>query len=326
MTFRAVAGLLLSVVVAFLFYYGALWLLGTDGVVESFARLALTTWLIVLGLSLANYVLRFLRWHWYIKEVHEDRVPSLLLHLVIYVAGFALTTTPGKAGEALRSIYLTKYGISLGKSLAVLFVERVMDLVVVLLLSLFCVAMFQDEGLLWVAGLVAACIVTLVTLINSSMLRSLLVRFKSDGTVLGKALTHALDMLDVATGIMKPKKALFGLSIGIVAWTCEGIGLYLILDGLGVDLDAVIAIGIYALSMLVGAVSFLPGGIGGAEVSMGLMLMTGGADEQTAVVATLICRVATLWFAVVLGIMAIGVLALNGEKVSLMVPQNKMGT
>ena len=35
---------------------------------------------------------------------------------------------------------------------------------------------------------------------------------------------------------------------------------------------------------------------------MGLLLMAVGADVATAVAATLICRVATLWFAIVIGL------------------------
>ena len=92
------------------------------------------------------------------------------------------------------------------------------------------------------------------------------------------------------------------------------------------DPGVAISVGIYALSMLIGAVSFLPGGIGGAEVSMGFMLITAGIGEQMSVVATLICRIATLWFAVLLGLLAIGYLSARGEGVSLVVPRDGTGT
>jgi uncharacterized protein (TIRG00374 family) len=57
--------------------------------------------------------------------------------------------------------------------------------------------------------------------------------------------------------------------------------------------------------MLIGAISFLPGGLGGAEVTMTALLMLNGMDNGAAVAATLLIRLTTLWFAVVLGLLAL---------------------
>jgi uncharacterized protein (TIRG00374 family) len=73
---------------------------------------------------------------------------------------------------------------------------------------------------------------------------------------------------------------------------------------MGRDIGVVAALFIYAFSMLVGAISFLPGGIGGAEVTMTALLMLNGMDNAGAVAATLLIRLATLWFAVLLGLLA----------------------
>jgi uncharacterized protein (TIRG00374 family) len=79
---------------------------------------------------------------------------------------------------------------------------------------------------------------------------------------------------------------------------------------MGVDVPAALAVGIYAVSVLVGALSFIPGGLGSTEAVMGLMLGLVGADLTTAVSATLVCRLATLWFAVLLGLGCMAVLEL----------------
>jgi len=55
--------------------------------------------------------------------------------------------------------------------------------------------------------------------------------------------------------------------------------------------------------MLAGAISFLPGGVGGAEAVMAAMLVAAGAPEAKAVAATVIIRLATLWFAVAIGVL-----------------------
>ena len=64
--------------------------------------------------------------------------------------------------------------------------------------------------------------------------------------------------------------------------------------------------GIYAISVLAGAVSFIPGGLGSTEAVMGLLLVLVGAEPATAIAATIICRLATLWFAVVIGVVVVG--------------------
>ena len=67
-----------------------------------YAKLGWAEGAAILGLSLLNYALRFVRWQWYLSRLgHAIPAPQRAL---IYLAGFALTTTPGKAGEAGRGI------------------------------------------------------------------------------------------------------------------------------------------------------------------------------------------------------------------------------
>jgi uncharacterized protein (TIRG00374 family) len=56
--------------------------------------------------------------------------------------------------------------------------------------------------------------------------------------------------------------------------------------------------------MLIGALSFIPGGLGSTEAAMVLMLSLLGMGVSSAIAATIVCRVATLWFAVALGFCA----------------------
>jgi uncharacterized protein (TIRG00374 family) len=68
---------------------------------------------------------------------------------------------------------------------------------------------------------------------------------------------------------------------------------------------------VYALAMLAGAVSFMPGGLGGAEAVMVGLLVWKGMDGADAVAATVLIRLATLWFAVAIG--AVMLIKLKGE-------------
>lgn len=63
----------------------------------------------------------FLRWHGYLRALGAQ-VP-LGRDLLIYVASFDFTVTPGKAGEAVRSVYLRASGVPWSPGLAALAVE-----------------------------------------------------------------------------------------------------------------------------------------------------------------------------------------------------------
>lgn len=77
---------------------------------------------------------------------------------------------------------------------------------------------------------------------------------------------------------------------------------------MGVPIGFTTGIGIYGIAVLAGALSFLPGGLGSTEAVMGVLLVAFGADGAAAVAITLLCRIATLWFAVALGGLAVAVL------------------
>jgi uncharacterized protein (TIRG00374 family) len=73
-------------------------------------------------------------------------------------------------------------------------------------------------------------------------------------------------------------------------------------------LDLTAAVGIYAVAVLVGAVSFLPGGLGSTEAVMTTLLVARGFSVGDSIFMTLACRLLTLWLAVVLGWVAVWLL------------------
>jgi uncharacterized protein (TIRG00374 family) len=95
-------------------------------------------------------------------------------------------------------------------------------------------------------------------------------------------------------------------ALSLVAWGAEAFAFHLMLDWLGLQVDVAFAVFVYAAAMLAGALSFLPGGLGGAEATMVSLLLWLGQPQAPAVAATVLIRLTTLWFAVVLGLLALG--------------------
>src|SRR5262245_12338994 len=77
-----------------------------------------------LGITLINYVLRFVRWHYYLQVLGIGNVPRRD-SLLIFFAGMSLTMTPGKLGEVVKSFLLKeRYSIPITLSAPIVAAER----------------------------------------------------------------------------------------------------------------------------------------------------------------------------------------------------------
>jgi uncharacterized protein (TIRG00374 family) len=110
--------------------------------------------------------------------------------------------------------------------------------------------------------------------------------------------------------LCRPGPLATATALALPAWTCECIGFALIVNAFpGAHVELGLAMVIYASTTIAGALSFLPGGLGVTEGAMTMLLVHGTAqiDGSTALDATLLTRLATLWFAVVLGLVCLAV-------------------
>jgi uncharacterized protein (TIRG00374 family) len=94
------------------------------------------------------------------------------------------------------------------------------------------------------------------------------------------------------------------LLISITAWILEFYGFYFILSSFKNDITVVWASFSYSLSILIGAVSMLPGGIGTTEGALSFLLTQKGIIENVAIASTIVIRLFTLWIPVFLGFIA----------------------
>ncbi|MDZ7662168.1 lysylphosphatidylglycerol synthase transmembrane domain-containing protein [Thiohalophilus sp.] len=273
-------------------------------------QLGLSGGLILLAASLGNYLLRFARWAFYLHSLHH-RLPGLL-HLGYYLSGFALTTTPAKAGETIRSLYLKRHGVPYTDSLASFFVERFLDVVVITLFATLLFIAHRDYRLF--IALVLLTLLILLPLLQSRLPLRLCHYLAQHfaNTRLAVLLTHLANMLHQAHRLLLLRRLYPGLLLGALAWLVQGLAFYYLLQISETSLPLATALGIYALSLLAGALSFIPGGIGATEAVMALLLLAHGVERDVAFSLPVINRVTTLWFAVALGLLSNALLAWRG--------------
>lgn len=295
-------GLAISAGLAGAAYLGfSIWA-GWSEVTRAFAAIGFAGIAAALMLSLLNYGIRFIRWQMYLKALgHPQPVgPSA----VIYLSGFAMTTTPGKAGELLRSVFLEQRGMSYVRSTAAFVSERLSDVIAVVLIALPGMAAEpRARGLIFVA--LAAIVTVGIVLTRGAMLTRMLDWLAAKPARLAKLARQVVLLLIEARRCHTPLLLIVATALSVAAWLSEAFAFHLVLHLMGTDVTLPYAVFVYAMSMLAGALSFLPGGLGGAEAVMVGLLLAAGVQEPQAIAATIIIRLTTLWFAVVVGLIAI---------------------
>jgi uncharacterized protein (TIRG00374 family) len=276
---------------------------GRQGALTALEAVPAGTFALMLALSSLNYVLRAGRWLLFSRAMGVS-VPAAS-NALFYVAGFAMTTTPGKLGEALRLWLLRRaYGCRYGDTAGLLIADRLWDAVA--MSAVLCASVAWLAAYVWISLAAAAIVggVTLLCLNPSLLLAGLTI---AAGRVRGRrrlfaALRRSFRKLKL---LARPDIFGAGLLLGVAGWLAEGISLYVLLHALGIALPPMTCVFVFAFSMIVGAISILPGGLGSTEASMAGLLAYQGVPLQTAIVATAVVRVTTLWFAVALGMLAL---------------------
>lgn len=256
----------------------------------------------VLGLSLVNYALRFLRWEVYMAKLGVTL--SRARSLAVFLVGFPLGVTPGKAGE-LGKAWLVR-ALGGGRALPVasaVLAERVTDMLGTVMLVAFGSLAFPVGE--WLAPLLLAAVALSTLVLTWDRGARLAVGFFSHLPLVGRRAEALLDLHDRLRALLSPGLLTLALPLAAVAWGAEGIGYWLVVRDYVPAAEPLTAVFDYTLSSVIGAVSMLPGGLLATEGSLAALAASHGVDTAAAASATIIIRVATLWFAVLLGLVAL---------------------
>lgn len=260
-----------------------------------------------LGLALGNYTIRCARWALYLRR-QAVRVPASSSALV-FGAGLSLSITPGKVGDLIKSYLLRElHGVPATRTAPIVIAERVTDLVALLVLAVAGVAAY---GVAITAAAAAGALIAvgLVLLAWPRPTRAL-IDAVTRAARLRRLRAPLHDMYASLAALCRPATLAAATAIALPAWLCECAGFALIVNAFpGAHVDLGLAVVIYAGTTIAGALSFLPGGLGVTEGAMAMWLVRGATrlDRSAAVDATLLTRLATLWFAVGLGVVCLAV-------------------
>jgi len=304
--------LLLGIGVAIIIFL--LWRSDRQAIFEGIIGADLILLLLALLLSITNALLMMHRWillYGRTSGPHSCR---------IYLLGQgANQVAPMGSGELVRAYVGSRYyGVPSGETLTPAVIERILDILLFMVMAVICLVfvVVPEETHTWQVG--AALIVMgsllgvgLFILRNPRILERISIRlerlFKSRegfvSRITGK-IRESIESFTESTLDYHKKKGKIGagFAMTLLIWTVDAMGQLVILNSLGADLSyyhVVIVLSIAATAFIVGALSFLPGGLGAREfvfsMLMTIFLVSRGFEEthasEVALSAALIYKV-----------------------------------
>jgi len=265
-------------------------------------------WLpVAIGLTLVNYGGRLLKWQWYLNVIDVDI--SRWDSGRIFGVGMLMVMTPGKAGEFLKSYMVRNVaGTPMSQTAPVVLAERMTDGAAMLLLASAGLFAFPDRMARIIATFVFAIFLLAVIVIQIRPLSLWLLELGQKLPIVKKFAAHLHSFYESSYVIFGPRNLTISLIIGVISWLAEGLAYYFVLVGFGIEpgLQSILmAVFIFSISTVIGAVFAMPGGLGGVEGSLvALSMQLFGLDVTVATAAALLIRFCTLWLGVGIGVIS----------------------
>lgn len=281
-------------------YVAAIVWAGSAQTLRSIGAIGVVAFAIGALAAFISYLFRFARWQMILARLGH-RLPAGFSFRV-YLAGLALTTSPAKLGETLRSALLLPHGVPLPHSLAAFFADRLADVIGVALLGAVAglLAGERQPALEAIAAIVfIGAMIAVMLMHRPSWSRVLHAIDKT--TYFGRFVAALAAPVSAWAQVWSMRRAPLYALAAFVAFGIQGLVFAGYVAMVAPQVDAAQCVAIFASSTLIGAASMIPGGLGAMEAAMVVQLGARGVAAPDAIAAVVITRASTLWFGMILG-------------------------
>ena len=266
----------------------------------------------ILGFTVLNYVLRWLKWDYYLRKLRQGDGVSYGQSGLLFTSGMVMAVTPGKVGEVLKSGLLKRLnGTPISRSAPIVLAERLTDGLAMLLIMSSGLALYPPARPAFVVLVLLS--VAALAVLQNRRLAAAIIGWMERKPRLSRFARPVHAFYESSAELVSGRLLVVSTLLSLVSWAGECVAMYFVLRGLGVEPSWLLLLQasfIFAASTLFGLVSFLPGGLGASEVSSTALLVTLiGLPKGPASASTIIIRFCTLWFGVLLGAAALAVFA-----------------
>ena len=251
----------------------------------------------------ASWIPLIIKWHFLLKNSEVD-IP-LTKSIAVWFAGVAFEITPGHVGVLMKSqILKTSFNISRTKTVPIIIVEKAYELIGALLASIIGIIVLGMEFYLIIIA-ISGLIVIFFFMYHkpaSELFFNRITKLK----FFSKYVENISEFYEIVKKSTNVKAATICILLALTYWFMVSAAAYYTLIAFDVNiLDYLKVLAIYTTSSLLGAISFIPGGIGVTEGSITGLFTLNGIDVSTALILSVMIRIFTLWYSVGVGFIAL---------------------
>ena len=258
---------------------------------------------LILLLVSVSWIPIIIKWHFLLKNCELD-VP-LTKSIAVFFAGIAFEITPGQIGTLMKSqILKTSCNIPRTKTVPIVVVEKMYDLIGAILASIIGIVILgMDFYLIIIAILFLAVIFFFMYYRPAS---EIFFKRITKTKFFSKYVENISEFDTIIQKSTNVKMATICILLAITYWLIIGSAVYCTLIAFDINaLDYLKVLAIYATSALLGAISFIPGGIGVTEGTLTGLLTLEGIGVSTALILSVMIRIFILWYPVCLGFISL---------------------
>ena len=258
---------------------------------------------LILFLVSASWAPLFIKWHFLLKncEIHVPLKKSIL----VFLSGPVFEITPGQIGALVKSQLLkTSSNIPRTKTVPIIVVEKVYDLIGAVLASIIGIVILGMEPHLIIIAILV--LVTIFFFVYYRPASEIFFKQITKRKFFSKYVENISDFYEIVHKSTNVKVATICILLALTYWFMVSAAAYYTLIAFDINiLDYLKVLAIYATSTLLGAISFIPAGIGITEGSITGLFTLNGIDVSTALILSVMIRVLTLWYTVGVGFVAL---------------------
>ena len=255
---------------------------------------------LILLLVSVSWIPMIVKWHFLLKNCEID-IP-LRKSIAVFLSGSAFTgITPGQVGALIKSqILKTSSNIPRTKTVPIIMIENVYDLIGAIIASIIGIIILGIQPYLIIIGILVLTIIFFFMYYRPAS--ELFFKRITKTKFFSKRVDNISEFNKIIQKSTNPKVATICILLAVTYWFIISIAVYYTLIAFDINiLDYLEVLAIFTTSILLGAISLIPGGIGIAEGSIAGLLTLNGIDVSTALILSVMIRILTLWYSVSVG-------------------------
>ena len=239
------------------------------------------------------------RWQILLKK-NDINIP-IKKSFLLFLGGMSMSITPGHVGELIKSqLIKTIYNIPRTKTAPIIFVEKFYDLTGAIIASIIGIIILgMDASLILIS---ASILIVIIFLIYYRPIFEFILKRVTKTKFFSKYSENISDSYEIVRNSTTPQISSISFGLSILYWIIISVAVHFILLSFGIESISILkTISIYSSSVVIGAISFIPGGLGITEGSLIGLFSLEGIDISLALILSVMIRILTMWYSVSIG-------------------------